>query len=293
MSSVRACPICGCAPNKLSFPYTTSFNGVIFNYVKCGMCKSVYVDPVPDEFTFSLMYAKTAYHDLHYDDIKEDDYNESAQLLSQVLSPGATVLDYGCGVGGFLKACRSKGLTPVGVEFDSEAALYAEEISKCEVIEVKDFSKYALPSSVDAVHIGDVLEHLPDPAGTLSFLISLLRPGGMMFIEGPLELNPSVVYWASRAFGTIKRVIRPKFLPSGPPHHLFRIGEYQQKRFFAQVDSSLRMFHWQVYETGWPYIGGGVVKRSIAACAILLGGRHFAGATFGNRFKAMLVKPNP
>ena len=35
---------------------------------------------------------------------------------------------------------------------------------------------------------------------------------------------------------------------------------------------------------------GGTIKRNIAALAYLIGARHFAGATFGNPFKTILVK---
>ena len=88
----------------------------------------------------------------------------------------------------------------------------------------------------------------------------------------------------------VKRVLKPTFMPTDPPTHLFRTGAHSQKVFFTRVDKSLSMRHFQVYETGWPYGSGGFVKRSIAAFAIFMGGRHFAGTTFGNRFKAILVK---
>lgn len=42
----------------------------------------------------------------------------------------------------------------------------------------------------DAIHLGDVLEHLPHPASLLRELEPL---GGVFFIEGPLENNPSLV----------------------------------------------------------------------------------------------------
>lgn len=290
LSMERDCPICGGRPTGPTFPYATRFNAAYFGYLKCGKCKSVFVDPVPDAQTFALMYAKSAYHDRYYDGGDGVDYSESVRLLRQYLKPGSTVLDYGCGVGSFLKACGMQGLVAFGVEFDGEAALFAATNANCEVLTVEAFSKFTKTSSFDAIHMGDVLEHIADPAGALSRLLEYLKPGGVLFLEGPLEANPSPVFWVSRIFGTVKRLLKPTFMPTDPPTHLFRTSAHPQKAFFTRVDESLSMRHFQVYETGWPYGSGGFVKRSIAAFAIFMGGRRFAGTTFGNRFKAILVK---
>ncbi len=290
MSLAIACPICGGRPTGSAFPYTTNFNKTRFAYLQCGQCKSVFVDPVPDAETFALMYTKSTYHDQFYDGSEGVHYSESAQLLSKHLKPGSLVLDYGCGVGGFLKACVSNGLVPFGVEFDIEAAKFAAQNGRCEAMSVEAFSKLVPPPCFDAIHMGDVLEHLPNPASTLTELLDLLKPGGLLFVEGPLEVNPSPVFWAARIFGAVKRLIRPTFMSSHTPTHLFRTDAKAQKGFFTRVDSNLSLGFWQVYETGWPYASGGLIKRSIAAVAVLMGGRKFARTTFGNRFKAILTK---
>ncbi len=290
LSKARDCPICGGRPTGLAFPYATRFNAAYFGYLNCGNCKSVFVDPVPDAQTFAMMYAKSAYHDRYYDGGEGIDYSESVRLLRQYVEPGAKVLDYGCGVGSFLKASGLQGLVPFGVEFDGEAALFAAKNTNCEVMTVEAFSKFPKASNFDAIHLGDVLEHLPDPAETLSRLLDCLKPSGVLFLEGPLEANASPVYWAARIFGKVKRVLKPTLMANDPPTHLFRTNACSQKTFFTWVDKSLSIRHWQVYETGWPYGSGGFVKRNIAAFAIFVGGRRFTGTTFGNRFKAILVK---
>jgi 2-polyprenyl-3-methyl-5-hydroxy-6-metoxy-1,4-benzoquinol methylase len=290
LSEARGCPLCGARPTGSTFPYATRFNDAHFGYLKCGKCKSVFVDPVPDAQTFARMYAKSAYHDLYYDGGEGVDYSESVRLLCQHLEPGSTVLDYGCAVGSFLKACSSRGLVPFGVEFDGEAALFAAQNANCEVMSVEAFAKLTKIPSFDGIHMGDVLEHLPDPAATLTHLLGFLKPGGVLFVEGPIEVNPSPVFWAARIFGAAKRVLKPTFVSNHPPTHLFRTDANSQRAFFTRVDRSLSMRHWKIYETGWPYRGGSLIKRGIASVAVSMGGLHFAGATFGNRFKAILVK---
>ena len=292
MSLIKArdCPICGGRPLRTSFPYATCFKGTNFAHLKCGGCKSVYVDPVPDADTFALMYAKSAYHDQFYDSGASDDYSKSLSLLIQHIEPGATILDYGCGLGMFLKVCGLQGLDSFGVEFDSEAARFAAKHANCEVMTVETFNRMDKSVRYDAIHMGDVLEHLPDPARTLSLLLNYLKPGGVLFLEGPLEANASAVYWSVRIFGMVKRFLKPKFIANDPPTHLFRTNGHAQKTFFTRVEKNLSVLHWEIYETGWPYSAGGFIKRSISACANFMGGRKFAGITFGNRFKAILLK---
>ena len=286
----RDCPICSDRPIYSALPYATRFNGIHFHYLKCGGCNSVFVDPVPDAETFAQIYDKSAYHDRYYDGAVGVDYSESVRLLTQRLKPGATVLDYGCGLGSFLKACSSQGLVPFGVEFDGEAASFAAQNANCEVISVEAFSRSTRIPYFEVIHLGDVLGHLPDPRGTLEYLLKFLKPGGVLFVEGPLEVNPSPVFWAARIFGAVKRLIKPAFISNNPPTMLFRTDAHSQKTFFNRVDKSLILQYWQVYETGWPYRGGGLIKGSIAALAAVVGGHNFWGVTFGNRFKAILVK---
>jgi glycosyltransferase involved in cell wall biosynthesis/SAM-dependent methyltransferase len=289
----RECPICKCRIEKarIVFPFATKFNSVSFTYLKCNRCASDFVDPVPDGSTFTKMYAKAGYHDCFYERADGGEYTASAQLLKQYLPAGASVLDYGCGIGGFLQALSASGFVPFGVEFDKDAADLAAQRAGCDAISVDHFQTLPVKPIFDAIHFGDVLEHLPDPAKTLKELLVYLKPGGILYVEGPLEINPSPVYWASRFFGAFKRLVRPGFVASHPPTHLFRTGARQQLAFFSRVEPGLELKHWQVYETGWPYAEGGVIKRAIAAIAIRVGGKKALGMTFGNRFRGVFACP--
>lgn len=121
------------------------------------------------------------------------------------------------------------------------------------MITVADFDQGYGAQTLDVIHLGDVLEHLPDPAATLAGLLKLLKPGGLLFVEGPLETNPSPVYWAARLFGGLKHRLRPTKIVSGAPTHLFRSSAPAQARFFQQRFSSLQPLVCQVSESGWPY----------------------------------------
>ena len=285
----RNCPLCGGREHGAAFPYATRFNTVRFNYLECGSCSSVFVDPVPDGQTFARMYAKGDSHDCHYEGKGGGAYTESARLLKRFLPEGSLVLDYGCGTGAFLKALGAEGFVPFGVEFDKDAADFAGGNAGCAALSVDDFLTQANKPQFDAIHLGDVLEHLPDPAATLKQLLEYLKPGGVLFAEGPLEVNPSPVYWAARLFGAIKRMVRPDFIGGHAPTHLFRTNAKQQLAFFSRVEPRFDLKYWNVYETGWPYASGGLVKGAIARFAVGLSGRQLFGVTFGNRFRGVFA----
>jgi SAM-dependent methyltransferase len=286
----RLCPVCEGPAGSPAFPYSTKFNARIFDYVRCQVCGAVFVDPAPDDETMAVMYAKSSYHDLHYMEFESPHYASSARLLRQFLPAGARVLDYGCGVGLFLQALKSEAFVPVGVEFDGDAAAYAAEKTQCPTFSTKEFFAGGEDGGYDALHVGDVLEHLPNPTASLRELLVWLKPEGLLFAEGPLENNVSLVSWAAHAFGFAKRQLRPQSFGSSPPTHLLRVNEAQQLKFFERVDSDLTRLHWNVYETGWPYAGGGGAKQLIAGVAIAFGGASIAGVTLGNRFRGIFKR---
>lgn len=283
----RPCPVCAGPLGKRAFPYATKFNGRVFDYLRCRACGAVCVDPVPDDETMTVMYAKNSYHDRHYADCESEHYSLAARLLRQFLPAGACVLDFGCGIGLFLKALKSEDFVPVGVEFDRDACAYAAAAAQCQTFSTTEFFARNESNRYDALHLGDVLAHLPNPAATLRELLVCVRPEGFLFMEGPLENNASLVSYAAHAVGYAKRRLRPQSVGTWPPTHLFRVNEGQQLKFFEQVHPNLERLHWEVYESGWPYAGAGGAKQLIAAAAIASGGASIAGVRLGNRFRGV------
>ena len=234
------------------------------------------------------MYAKSNYHDTYYEGQSNNAvYMRSASRLKKYLPEDSLVLDYGCGLGWFLMAVKSLRYGVFGVEFDRDAAQKAAEHLSSTVLSIEEFwSSQPLPM-FDVIHLGDVLEHLPEPAQTLKELLKYLKPGGILFLEGPLENNPSLVFWSSSLFGKIKRLLFARKTADFPPTHLFRVNAEQQLHFFYRVDESLTLLEWEITETGWPYNQGGAIKGVIAQIARWLGGRKYGSVTLGNRFHGM------
>jgi 2-polyprenyl-3-methyl-5-hydroxy-6-metoxy-1,4-benzoquinol methylase len=159
-----------------------------------SVLRNVFVDPIPEADAFALMYAKASYHDVHYIDCQTAQYGTFAKLLRDYLAAGADVLEYGRGLGLFVQALHSVDFKASGVEYGEDAAAYAAEVTGCPVVSVADFIATRREATHEALDVGDVLEHLPDPGAALGDLLRFVKSGGLLFAEGPLENNPSPVY---------------------------------------------------------------------------------------------------
>ncbi len=129
-----------------------------------------------------------------------DDVTEKAlsYLLEQYpLTPGATVLDVGCGQGVALDRFRSLGFCATGINLD-KTDLEACQDKGHHVIQM-DQSFLEFPDgSFDLIWARHVIEHSIFPYFTLSGFARVLKPGGILYLEVPgaettcrHELNPN------------------------------------------------------------------------------------------------------
>jgi SAM-dependent methyltransferase len=280
-----------------AYPYATDWNGRRFSFLGCSSCGSTFIDPVPTDQDFEKMYSRANYHAQFYDTVLDEGFRTSLTQYSHLLPSGGRILDFGCGNGAFLIAATKAGYQAEGVELEQTAREEASRASGCEVLSFEEVTSQG--RTYDIIHMGDVLEHLPDPAAMMEKLRSLLNAGGVFFIEGPLDDNASLVFWASRAIGAVKRQARPASAGDFVPFHLFRTGARAQRDFFEEI-LRYRLLAYDVFETGWPYASSGldtpaerslgsVSRRAIAKLAVIAARASApAGVRLGNRFSAVL-----
>jgi SAM-dependent methyltransferase len=291
-----SCLLCGAPGKSVTYPFGTFWNGKKFDYLRCGGCGASFVSPLPTDDDFRAMYSQSAYHDEFYGAVEEGTPTALPRFASR-LPAGGRLLDYGCGNGAFMLAASRLGLACDGTELDPATRERASANSGRPVL-----SPEALQGRIqtyDVIHLGDVLEHLPAPAEALRALRPLLREDGLFFIEGPLEDNASLVYYASRAFGALKRLARRPLRGRYPPYHLFRASARAQRRFFEQR-LGWRVAAWELFETGWPYYapGPGLLRSPARLARTGIGGAALVaaraagplGLAVGNRFAA-LIRP--
>ena len=282
---IRNCPFCGSGAAGPAHPFESGFAGERFRYWRCAACGLVYIDPVPSAALFERMYESGDYHESFYGGEGQGDYDTTARRLAKHLPAGARVLDFGCGSGHLLAALKRHGLEPAGVEFSPGAANRAAARAGAEVFAIGD-PGWRSAGPWDCIHFGDVIEHLPEPRETLASCLPLIRDGGLLSAEGPLEDNRSLVHWAARLFAGIKRRRDPSAVPQFPPYHLLFASARSQRAFFAGL-GPLEEELWRVAESGWPYLGNGAARDLIARAAIAIARAPLVGGGFGNRFVAL------
>ena len=250
-NSVPQCPLCQGPGAGVTFPFGTVWDGRRFDYVRCRRCGSSFIDPLPDAADLKRMYSQDAYHDSFYEIVSEEGAETRLKDALPALPPGGRLLDFGCGNGSFLIAARRAGFICDGVELDEGARARAAVNSGCDVYALEELA--AKGARYDIIHLSDVIEHLPDPAATMHRLEGLLADGGLFFVEGPLEDNPSVVFYASKLVGGSKKLLGRNLYAGMPPFHLIRTHAQAQRRFFEdRLGYRVRQF--TVYETGFPYL---------------------------------------
>jgi SAM-dependent methyltransferase len=102
------------------------------------------------------------------------------------------------------------------------------------------------PASVDVVHLGDVIEHLTDPYRELQQVLRLLKPGGHLVAQGPLEANPTLFV----ALLKLSRRLRGSPVAEMPPYHVILATARGQKMFFDRLGLGMLMF--SMREVSWP-----------------------------------------
>lgn len=128
-----------------------------------------------------------------YVPISADPYSAHGRLLKH--AEGArTVLDVGCSAGGLAGVLVARGAVVDGIEFDPEAALEARSVCRTVLSGDLEAMELALPESeYDVALLGDIVEHLRDPAAVLRRLRPHLKPGGRIVVS-----TPNIANWSMR-----------------------------------------------------------------------------------------------
>jgi SAM-dependent methyltransferase len=195
--NVRRCAACGAAelvahlkvagragPQGL-IPSSTQFGTALSDIVRCTACGHMQLADPPSEAVLA-----EAYGEAESDDYVDEELGQRATArralegIERHRAPGR-LLDLGCWVGFLLDEARKRGWATVGVEPSAFASAFARERLGLDVRSGDLFTASLEPSSFDAVVLGDVIEHLPDPGRALERIASLTTPGGVLYLALP------------------------------------------------------------------------------------------------------------
>lgn len=265
------------------------FNGIVFEYRKCRSCEWCFLEPVPDEKALGLLYQRDSYHDkFYFSGFDNPSATRALDVSADILNPGSSILDFGCGDGSFLSGAKARGFDVCGVEYTKDLASELSQLHSCKVWQVEEFLNDRTQGNFDAIRIADVFEHFTKPVSQFLDVIRFLKRGGYLLFEGPIENNISPVFLSITLAGLIRKLLKKTLPGMGLPYHIIRLTEIQQLNFFRKNLDDFDVMYWEVYDTGWPYLKGSPIRRAIGRLAITVSGKRFLGRSLGNRVFAVL-----
>jgi len=141
---------------------------------------------MPDEDVLEHAYAEAASADYVEEEAGQ---RATARLALEEVErhlPGrGQLLDLGCWVGFLLAEARERGWQTLGVEPSEFASTYARERLGLEVLRADLFSVPLPERAFDAVTMGDVIEHLTEPARALQRIREVMVPDGVLWLALP------------------------------------------------------------------------------------------------------------
>jgi 2-polyprenyl-3-methyl-5-hydroxy-6-metoxy-1,4-benzoquinol methylase len=162
--------------------------------VRCNECGLMYANPRknadhvdieswPDDPNFD--FEKAHPQRFEKERLQVRDFSDSLMQLNDLHPSRGRCVEVGSSLGFLLEAFRQDGWDVMGVEPDRNAAKRAH--GKLGIVTLNSTLESArlLDESVDAVVMLHVIEHVPDPIGTLREIRRILRPGSHLILETP------------------------------------------------------------------------------------------------------------
>jgi 2-polyprenyl-3-methyl-5-hydroxy-6-metoxy-1,4-benzoquinol methylase len=233
---MNSCYLCDCQESVLR-PGSVRDNPTL-QVLQCKNCGLVYLSSF-DHITVNH-YEESGIHANDLLDVNEwlrmtrvDDKRRYEFVKKKITNK--TVLDFGCGVGGFLTQAEKSASKVAGIELEKrlQSSFSTRGLSVFSNIQlaIEKGDKWGI---ITAFH---VIEHLPDPISILQELSSLLEEDGELIIEVPnsedalLTLYKNTffqkfTYWSQHLFlfnaNTIKELIHKAELKVGWIKHIQR-----------------------------------------------------------------------
>jgi 2-polyprenyl-3-methyl-5-hydroxy-6-metoxy-1,4-benzoquinol methylase len=222
MTRLIACTVCR-HPSKPD-PFFYLWKKRRFTIHRCASCTHQFVHPAVTGQDQSEIYSDAYFSSegdwvcgligASYVEAEPQLRSEAREVLSMLPASPGWLLDVGCAGGVFLDEARAQRFAVAGIELNPAMAKHARETYRLDVHNspIEAITAIEWRNRFDVVTLLDCLEHIPEPHAALSKVASWLRPGGHVFIRGPLS---------DSRFARLKESVRrtlgiPKLLPGYP-----------------------------------------------------------------------------
>ncbi len=255
-----ACPLCLNHEKTESYLPSTFFNNKRFDYIRCTLCQTVYINPIPTDEDYLAMYSSSyqsgADLTIHGDpETKQSGLrycyqNQWDMITKWVQSP--VILDYGCGSANFLFNSIQRGFHCDGAEYNpSLVAELKAAIPQANFYTIDEVFMGIIPRTYNVIRMSNVFEHLVDPVSVMSQLKNLLTEDGIILVEGPIEDNRNIAFLFRKTNFKLKKLFKNKHMESHPPYHVIYTNSKNQIQFFEKL--GFEKLHYEVSESEWPF----------------------------------------
>jgi SAM-dependent methyltransferase len=166
-------------------PTTDRFGTALSDIVRCGSCGHMQLERIPDDAQLVQLYAETESSDYVAEEAGQRETARAVLDRIERYTPRGRLLDMGCWVGFLLAEASTRGWQTLGVEPSEWASQYARDRLGLDV-RTADLLAAPLPErSFEAIFMGDVIEHLPDPGAALDRVATLLAELGVLAMALP------------------------------------------------------------------------------------------------------------
>ena len=233
---VRACP--GCArPTAHRFLYAR--NGC--DILQCSVCSLGRTEAAG--FDPETYYTRDYFDGGHADGYA--DYLGAEPVLRRefaatvdfirTFKPGGRLLELGCAYGFFL-AVAKEHFDVTGIEIAEDAAAHGRSLGLNVITGAADETMLSGLAPFDVIVLLDVIEHLPDPLGTLALCERHLKPGGIIVLA-----TGDFGSWPARIAGARWRLMTP-------PQHLWFFTRGSMRGMASSLGLALERFEhpWKI-----------------------------------------------
>jgi len=174
----------------------------VANYAWCGDCGTLRQSPMPDMARLAAFYPAHYHAQTGQGTLNRIRQDMRLKRLAPLMEGEGAILDFGCGNGAFLlhAAERMPNRTYFGFEISDRPDVIRHNDGRVTIVKGAFEDLMQILPACRMITMNHVIEHLPDPAVTLSGLIERLVPGGLLEGQTPaarsLEHRVFGDYWS-------------------------------------------------------------------------------------------------
>jgi glycosyltransferase involved in cell wall biosynthesis/GT2 family glycosyltransferase/ADP-heptose:LPS heptosyltransferase len=216
--------------------------------VECGKCKIIYLRTRLKREAMAILYQSYADGESHMALPQTDEQIKKSALrreyfmqeLIELIKPQGTLLDIGCGWGGFLTNAQEKGYQARGIEITKKCLEFAKARLGLPVTSSQFTDTHFEPNSIAVVTMLHSLEHLPDPRAALEKIYQILEPNGVF-----CGIVPNIESFCSQIEGDLWDWLDPAyhyihFSPETLKAILQQVGFIVEKIYTASDDYGVK-----------------------------------------------------